>query len=338
MSSPLVSIIILNWNGWEDTIECLESIFQMNYENYEVVIVDNGSQDDSINKIIEWASGRLKTESPYFQYNVDNKPITCTVVHYNENDFSILEENHSKIKIVSSSKNLGFAKGNNVGASFVLKTSKPKYMLILNNDTVLARDFLSKAISFFEKTSDAGLVCPLILNYYNNEYWQGPAPERLNLINYLMFHTPLQNIFAKLPILYSFKDRAQTIQVYSMPGCSMLFKSSVFEEIGLFDEFTFLGWEEYIVAEKLRIKHWKTYFFPESIVYHKIAKDTSKLDSVEKTLTMIRSEKYFHDTYNIFPSWQKLVIKLVKVTIYLIYSIKDTNYRKNLKRIIKALF
>lgn len=57
---PRVSIIILNWNGWRDTIECLESLYRIDYPNYDVIVVDNGSHDDSIQKIKEYAGGRLK--------------------------------------------------------------------------------------------------------------------------------------------------------------------------------------------------------------------------------------------------------------------------------------
>jgi len=46
-----VAIIILNWNGWEDTIECLESVFRNTYPNYQVIVLDNGSTDDSVEKI-----------------------------------------------------------------------------------------------------------------------------------------------------------------------------------------------------------------------------------------------------------------------------------------------
>lgn len=49
--TPKVAIIILNWNGWRDTIECLESLYQIDYPNYDVIIVDNSSEDDSVDKI-----------------------------------------------------------------------------------------------------------------------------------------------------------------------------------------------------------------------------------------------------------------------------------------------
>lgn len=50
MNYPRVSIIIINWNGWKDTLECLESLFQINYPNFDVILVDNASEDDSLEK------------------------------------------------------------------------------------------------------------------------------------------------------------------------------------------------------------------------------------------------------------------------------------------------
>lgn len=58
---PKVSIIILNWNGWKDTIECLESVFRNTYSNYQVVVVDNGSTDGSMEKIAERMNGKISS-------------------------------------------------------------------------------------------------------------------------------------------------------------------------------------------------------------------------------------------------------------------------------------
>ena len=64
-----VAIIILNWNGWLDTVECLESIYNINYPNYQVIVVDNHSSDDSIKKINEYAMGKLEVKSKFFKYD-----------------------------------------------------------------------------------------------------------------------------------------------------------------------------------------------------------------------------------------------------------------------------
>ena len=68
--NPSVAIIILNWNGWSDTVECLESVYQINYPNYHVVVVDNNSSNNSIQKIKEYADGNLEVKSKFF--NRDN--------------------------------------------------------------------------------------------------------------------------------------------------------------------------------------------------------------------------------------------------------------------------
>ena len=56
-------IIILNWNGWEDTIECLESVFHLNHPNFSVIVCDNASQDESLDRIEEWANGKIDANS-----------------------------------------------------------------------------------------------------------------------------------------------------------------------------------------------------------------------------------------------------------------------------------
>ena len=72
---PKIAIIVLNWNKWQDTIECLESVYQITYPNYEVILVDNGSEDESIQKIEEYCEGTITVTSGFFNYEPKNKPI-----------------------------------------------------------------------------------------------------------------------------------------------------------------------------------------------------------------------------------------------------------------------
>src|SRR3989344_2256511 len=116
----LVSIIIVNWNARENLQECLSALFKISYKNYEVILVDNGSKDDSV---------------------------------------KFVKSNYPDIKIVESGKNLGFAGGNNLG----FKQARGKYVLFLNNDTIVTKDFLEKLVDFMEKRKDVGIVQPKIL-------------------------------------------------------------------------------------------------------------------------------------------------------------------------------
>ena len=101
---PSIAIVILNWNNYPDTKKCLDSLSKLTYQNTTIILVDNGSQDDS---------NRL------------------------------LKEEYPDITILELPKNLGFAGGTNFGIKYALKNSF-KHILLLNNDTeVLAEDFLT---------------------------------------------------------------------------------------------------------------------------------------------------------------------------------------------------
>src|ERR1700679_1184576 len=113
-NQPRVYIVILNWNGWSDTIACVESVLQQDYENFRVIICDNGSTDDSVAQLLKWAAASLpmrgRKDRAFTMITVDEKaagqfrdPIT--------NGDLILLKNH---------RNLGFAGGNNAGLKLAL--------------------------------------------------------------------------------------------------------------------------------------------------------------------------------------------------------------------------
>ena len=81
---PTIAIIVLNWNGWENSIECLESIYKVDYPQYHLILVDNASEDDSLEKIRDYCRGDLKTDSNYVEYTEQNKPIFIKEIDYNE--------------------------------------------------------------------------------------------------------------------------------------------------------------------------------------------------------------------------------------------------------------
>ena len=158
-----VTIIILNLNGWEDTIECLESVYQIEYPNYDVVVVDNDSKDQSVEKIKEYASGSLKVESSFFKYNSDNKPLR--LIEYSQEELKSsdrIEKDldnlppEKRIILIKNNQNYGFAEGNNIAIRYALEKLKPDYVLLLNNDTVVDRCFLDELIKIAKSDPDIG--------------------------------------------------------------------------------------------------------------------------------------------------------------------------------------
>lgn len=106
-SPSKVAVVILNWNGKEDTLECLASVSQLDYPNYEVIVVDNGSTDDSVDAI---------------------------------------SKQYPDITHLQTGANLGYAGGNNVGIRWALDHDVD-FILVLNNDTIVSPDLLSAFVT-----------------------------------------------------------------------------------------------------------------------------------------------------------------------------------------------
>ncbi len=121
---PKVSIIILNWNGLEDTLECLYSLSKIDYDNFEVILVDNNS------------SG---------------------------NDVEIIKEKYGDLitSLIVNDKNLGFSGGNNEGIKAAIQNGAD-YVMLLNNDTVVEADFLSVLVDKVNYTENIGILTPMI--------------------------------------------------------------------------------------------------------------------------------------------------------------------------------
>lgn len=124
ISYPRIAIIILNWNGLQDTVLCLESLKKNNYPNYEVIIVDNGSEG---------------------------------------NDADILKEKYGNyIKVIKSKENLGFPEGNNIAIEYAfLEKYPPDFVFLLNNDAVMEPNCLKTCVDV-AKLSKAGIVGTIV--------------------------------------------------------------------------------------------------------------------------------------------------------------------------------
>jgi hypothetical protein len=120
-----VSIIILNWNNHEDTIECVESCLKLDYSPYEIVIVDNASKDDS--------------------ENILRKAFPC-------------------LKLIQTGANLGYAGGNNAGIRYALEKGSD-FIWLLNNDTAVTPQALSVLVAHAETDPAIGMVGSKILSY-----------------------------------------------------------------------------------------------------------------------------------------------------------------------------
>ncbi|MGB9902668.1 glycosyltransferase family 2 protein [Methanothrix sp.] len=240
---PKVAIIVLNWNGWRDTIECLESLQRITYSNYQIIVVDNGSTDGSVERIKCWASGELEVESDYFTYDPTSKPVN--IIEYNralaetggiivqELSFAVLPSSR-RLVIIQTGGNLGFAAGNNVAIRYALKREY-ELILLLNNDTIVHPLFLTKMVESLQRHPDWMAVSPKILYKKRpNIIWY--AGGKLKLLQASAHHIGIgqhDSIF--------FVGERDTEHV---TGCAFLARRDLFHKIGYLDEDFFFGHED----------------------------------------------------------------------------------------------
>lgn len=286
---PNVSIIILNWNGWKDSIECLESIYQINYPNFNLILVDNDSEDDSLLKIKQYLKGKIKVKSDFFEYNEENKPIFTYEYFENElqkfkNDSINLENLFQKNNaiIIKNFDNKGYADGNNVGMCFVSKYLNSDYILILNNDVVVDADFLKELIIIAQKNPNAGILGPANLSYYE--------PNKVDSLG------------AKMNFWiggWKALDRNITLSSQMAPkevdfvgGAAFLIKREVIEKIGVFYSPYFANWEETEYCIRAKKNGFDVISVPTSKIWHKVSSSIS-LNNPTRIYWILRNNLIF---------------------------------------------
>lgn len=261
MSEPSISIIILNWNGWKDTVECLESLYHVNYSNYKVIVIDNNSSDNSIEKMIDYLNGKIEVNSKFFDYNKKNKPIKII----KSSKQSKLKENFNNddLILIENDKNDGFAEGNNIGIRYALENLNPDYILLLNNDTVVHKDFLKEMVNVSGKNENFGIIGPKI--YYYNE------PDVIWCIG-----GKIDWKFARgLHVGINEVDKGQynkTNEFDYISGSAFLVKREVIDKIGLLDKTFFLYFEETDLALRASKEGYKSVYAPKAKIWHKVSK------------------------------------------------------------------
>ena len=241
MKNSNITLIIINYNGWEDTIECLKSLDESLYSkayNMSLILIDNKSPNDSIKNLIPFM--REKYGGDFIFANCEEEALAHKVVLY------------------ASNENYGFSGGNNIGISIAQKR-QANYVLLLNNDTIVEGDFALPLLNLMETDGQLGMVGPKQVDYYNHSnYSLGGRYNKYKGSGYAFYNT----------------DKANGQYVSFLSGCCWLLRMDAIEKSGMMDEAYFLYIEDVDYCCTFIDNGYKLSCTKDSIVYHKENRST----------------------------------------------------------------
>lgn len=265
-----VYIVIVNYNGWQDTVECLESVFRLEFDSYRVIVCDNGSTDGSLERIKEWAD----TGAGFYIKGADTirnlitppvcKPISFMEYSSSETEHGGVTDADPPLVLIHCGENLGFGGGNNTGIRYALARDDFSHVWLLNNDTVVARKALTRLVTRMDEEPGAGMCGSTLLLYDN--------PERVQALGggYYCKWIGLPWHLGRLRSVNGVigRERSERWMNYVV-GASLLVSKKFIQTVGVMEEEYFLYFEELDWA--LRAKGvFKLVYAPDSIVYHKV--------------------------------------------------------------------
>lgn len=266
-----VYLLVVNWNGWIDTIECLESVFRLDYPDYRVVVCDNGSTDDSIARIIEWAEGGTMASAssgwtpPHSLASPPiEKPLSYHVFDRQQAEKGGEVTSEARLVIIQTGDNLGFAGGNNVGIRYVQARSDSEYVWLLNNDTVVEPHSLLALVARMADKPSAGMCGSTLVLYDKPNRIQARGGGWYCKWIGLPWHLGQLEKINTPPRLAHVEKWMNYVS-----GASMLVSQDFLSTVGPMCEDYFLYFEETDWIERAGSRFTLAYA-PKSIVYHKV--------------------------------------------------------------------
>lgn len=288
---PLVSIVIVNYNGLEHLEDCLSTVTKTEYPNYEIIFVDNASSDGS--------------------------------VQYVEKIFTV----SSAIRIINNDHNLGATGGYNTG----IIHAKGRYIAILNNDVEVSPNWLTPLIEMMEADESIAAVDAKYLNFYNRERFDNVAAAG-RYVDYA------GTVYARGANEIDNGRYDKPVRIFA---ALTLFRRSVFEEVGLFDEDFFYGYDEIDLAWRISLRGYKVMYVPSSKIYHKVSQTSRSGNSFRSGFYFMIKRNRLQMLIKNIPGERllpALAVTLLEYGFYLLYWLSKKNRPCTLELISSVLW
>ncbi len=221
--SPNVAVILISYNQCENTLNCIKSLSEIVYPNYQIILNDNNSKDGTSEKV---------------------------------------KEQFPEVHVLSPNENLGCSKGRNLGINFAKENLSFEYYLVLDNDTIVEKDFLKILITNLQSNSEVGIVYPKIFYFDNSSILQLAGKLKMNYFTGKFISEALGKI----------DDGSFDKAVYSeiCSGPCFLAKREFIDEVGGYDPiFDPYGYEDLDLIIRASKGKTKIMYVPSAVIYHK---------------------------------------------------------------------
>ena len=286
------AVIILNYNNYEDTINCIESVESYNTASIKYIIVDNGSSCTyAVLKLNEFFKSRFGCQYTMLE---EGKCIPTPLPY---------------VTLLASPTNDGYAKGNNKGLRLAYQDEEIDRILILNNDILFVEDIIPKLIDTMEQLPDCAIISPLLYKKGGKEIDYNCARKNIspsNLIKDNFFHywyrLRSNSAIARNEDRYILKNKEGQLPLVipiDLPsGSCMLITKRLFRQIGSFDSHTFLYYEENILFKKIEKLGLRNYLCTQLKCIHLGASSTTSSPTLFIMDCNIDSARYYMKNYS----------------------------------------
>lgn len=307
-------IVILNYNNYSDTINCIKSVYKYcSTLDLIITVVDNGSANDSVQQI----SAFLHHQS--YTYKILES----------DQDITIQESN---VFIIQTNENLGYARGNNIGIRFLL-IQKVEKILILNNDILFSSDIISPLVHCLDTHPEIGLISPLLMKDEKNIDYNccRNIPTNKILICESMRFLKLPGTKKVVDQKYLLKTNPdlknqQLVYCDIVSGACIMAKTSTWEKLNGFDENTFLYYEENILFHRLKKLGLISAVLTNQKVIHLGQQSTKTMINISLLKVELQSLTYYLNNYQEINSFKIALIRCLRLLN--IFIVRLNNYRK----------
>lgn len=302
-----VYIVVLNYNDYLDTIECLTSLYNLDYLNYQVIVCDNCSDGDDVQQLLAWQQGDtpVRVHNPFGTSECvrPSKVVVHKMIDGNVPNEEVLNDPDDALIILQADCNRGFSAGNNLGLRYAQSRNDYQYIWFLNNDTVVDINALREMVIVQKNEQVAGVGS--VIRYYD-------SPEMIQQVG---SNTDWENMQLDMKFYdANIHEVRRGVAIDNLPGPSfMLTKPFVDKIVGL-DEAYFLYCEEPDLGARAKRLGEKFTYATGSYIYHKGGCTTGQRGSGFRDYHMARSwtillKRYAPDKYTDFKEKSVRVIK-----------------------------